>query len=131
MLRTRPSRGHKWTEIPDSSRLLVSRKRCRICNAFYGKLVERDGKVFLAKQVLHHLIARRFLEERGIDAHRPGNLYSICSNCHGRTQGFEEALFRGDLLTFLQGSKRIGLPVEKIVQFALSVGLKEFQGLFK
>lgn len=88
-----------------------------------------DGKVYLAKQVIHHLLSRRFLEGRGINPHRVGNLLSICQRDHGKTQGFEACLFRGDVLGFLQGCNRIGLPIDKIVRFAVSVGLNEFQGV--
>ena len=130
MIRTKPNRSGPWSEIPDSARLIVSRKKCSICGSTYGKLCVVEGKVYLAKQAIDHLIARRFLEARGIDPHRIGNLLSVCRRCHALKVGFEARLFAGDVIGFLQGIQQAGYPVHKVVQFALSVGLQEF-GSFK
>lgn len=78
-------------------------------------------------QHIHHLLPRRFLNQRGIYEHDPSNLYSICEVCHGRAKVYEDCLFRGDVVGFLQGMNRIGFPVNKILAFARSVGLMEFE----
>lgn len=128
MLQVKQNITGPWSEIPHSNRLLVTRKRCAVCGAIYGKLRAHNGKVYLAKEAIDHLLARRFLEARGIDPHRIGNLLSTCIHCHGLKVGFEERLFAGDVLGFLQGIKCAGYPVDKVVRFAVSVGLVEFSG---
>lgn len=129
MRRPRVKREGEWTEIPAANRAIVSRRHCSICGLAYGKLAQVDGKFLVPKQVIHHFLSRRFLESRGIkQIHHCWNLYSICSSDHGRMLAIEDRLFRGDVFGFLQGCKQVGLPVEKIVRFALRVGLDEFSG---
>ena len=128
MLRVKPDRTGPWSEIPDSARLIVSRKKCSVCGAKYGKLTAVSTlSIVLPKQAIDHLLPRRFLEGRGINPHRTGNLLSVCASCHGKKVAFEERLFAGDTLGFLQGIKQAGYPVEKVIRFALSVGLVEFK----
>ena len=129
MLQSKTDRSGPWTEIPDSARLIVSRKKCSICGAKYGKLTAVSTlSIVLSKQAIDHLLPRRFLEGRGINPHRTGNLLSVCLVCHGKKVAFEERIFAGDTLGFLQGLNQAGYPVEKVIRFALSVGLKEFGG---
>lgn len=128
MLKTKVSRPGKFTGIPESTRSKVSRKRCSICGAKYGKLFFDEGKLQVWRPLEHieHLIPRRWLEERGLPEHHPKNLLSVCQVCHGKAKVPEDRLYQGDLLGFLQAMKTTGFPVEKIVAFAVSVGLTEF-----
>lgn len=128
MLKTKVTRSGKWTGIPESTRRKVSRKRCSICRAKYGKLFFDKGKFEVWRPVEHieHLIPRRWLEERGLPEHDPKNLISVCQVCHGKAKAPEDRLYQGDVFGFLQGMKWAGFPVEKIVAFAVSIGWKGF-----
>lgn len=97
----------------------VSRERCSLwtCGKEY---------TFLRTEHIHHLLPRRWLNERGIYEHSPMGLLSVCERCHGRARVHEDCLFRGDLVGFMQGMNQIGFPVDRIRAFARSVGLMEF-----
>ena len=129
MRRPRVKREGQWTEIPAANRAIVSRAHCSICGLRYGVLAEVDNCLIVPKQIIHHFLSRRFLESRGIaEIHHAWNLFSMCSRCHGRTIVPEDRLFRGDVFGFLQSARQIGLPIDRIVRFALRVGLTEFGG---
>ena len=133
MLKTNVERKGQFTPIPRFIRKQVTRSHCQLqnCGLAYGKIFKDvHGKLRNPKQCLHHLISRRFLAEHGIYEHHPTNLLSICSSpCHGKLLKIEDRLFQGDVIGFLSGMKQCGVPIEKVVHFALSVGLKEFGGL--
>lgn len=117
MHRGRVERKGKFTPIPAAARKRAGRKKCSVCFASYD---------WLRLQHIHHLIPRRWLEEQGFYEHGGNNLLSVCNECHGKVKVYEDMLYRGDVFGFLQGMKVIGFPVAAVVDFALSIGLKEF-----
>ena len=131
MLKNDVTRKGKFTPIPRFIRKQVSRNHCEVCGRVYGKLY-RNGVTFRLnnpKQHIEHLIPRRWLEEHGIYEHHVSNLLSVCNYCHAPKAKLEDRLYQGDVLSYLQGLSRLGYPVGKVVKFAVSVGLKEFQGV--
>jgi 5-methylcytosine-specific restriction endonuclease McrA len=127
MLRTKNiKRKGKFTAIPKAMRKEAHRDECQVCKLPYSVINGSDGEWLIYCEHLDHLIPRRFLNEHGIFEHAQANIYSVCQFCHGKKKGFEDRLFHGDLLSYLQGLRSIGYPVERVVAFALSVGLKEF-----
>lgn len=133
MLKHPVKRRGKWTEIPSYLRKRTQTKYCRVCSVDYGAMRARlrtdSFACQRATEHIDHLIPRRWLEERGVNPHQTNNLLSVCGSCHGRKKTFEDRLFRGDALGWLQGLRQLGYPVDRIVNFALSVGLEEFKGL--
>lgn len=127
MRRPSPERTGKFTAIPAPHRMKAHRKKCQVCGQAYDKILSWvNGGVIVLNEHIHHLIPRRWLNEHGIFEHSMENLLSICNYCHGKAKVIEDCLWHGDLLGFLSGMRRINFPVEKIVAFALSVGLEEF-----
>jgi hypothetical protein len=122
----------EFTKIPHKMWQAVKRHRCQIegCHAVYGTLKQYEWsakQLILVKQAIHHLLPRRWLNERGIYEHHLKGLLSICGYCHGRAKVAEDRLFVADLMGFMEGMHSIGFPTRKIAAFAVSVGLKEFQ----
>jgi hypothetical protein len=131
MLKTDVDRGTGWTQIPRYIRAQVKRSKCQICGRPYGKVYCLPGnKIVHPKECLHHILSRRFLAMHGIFEHHPTNLLSICSApCHVRLLKVEDRLFQGDVIGFLTGNKQLGIDPQWIIKFAVSVGLKEFDGV--
>ena len=130
MLKNEVRREGLFTQIPKYVRKQVLRTHCSLCKLRYNQVVTLPGnKIVFPKQVLHHLISRRFLQEHGIYEHHVSNLISICNREHSKLLRIEDRLFQGDVIGFLTGCKMVGIPPERIIKFALSVGLKEFGGL--
>lgn len=129
MLRTEVRRKGNWTKIPAPMRMKAHRKKCQVCDKPYERFHSINGTVLYYSEAIDHLVPRRWLNEHGIYEHFQQNLLSVCTVCHGKKKGFEDRLFQGDLFGYLQGLRSIGYPVERVVAFALSVGLKEFGGL--
>jgi hypothetical protein len=132
MLKHDVERRGAFNHIPRYIRVQVTRRSCQIptCGRGYGRVFcEAGNKIKHPRQVIHHLIPRRWLEEHGIFEHYPSGLLSICQYCHGRMKPAEDRLYQGDVIGFLTICKNAGLPVERIVKFALSIGIKEFGGL--
>jgi hypothetical protein len=126
--------GGAFTRIPNSVRRQVSRPRCAICGRQYNRvfaLTDNCGrqKIRYPRQILDHLIPRRFLNQHGIFEHHVLNMLSVCQYDHAPKAKLEDRLYQGDVLSYLQGLKKLNYPVEKVVKFALSVGLKEFAGV--
>jgi hypothetical protein len=87
-----------------------------------------DDKTFMkTTQHLDHLLPRRWLDSQGINPHQVANMLSVCGSCHGKKKGFEDRLFRGDVVGWLWGLRSIGYPINTVVNFALSVKLKGFE----
>ena len=82
-----------------------------------------DIAFVVLNEVIHHLLARRWCDEHGIDPHAVANLISICQLCHGRANRIEDKLWTGDLVGFMREMRRINFPVDRIVAFAASAGL--------
>jgi hypothetical protein len=123
------SRG-KFTRIPNYVRRQVNRTACEVCHREYGRAYTvEQGKIRYPKQILEHLIPRRWLHEHGIYSHHPLGMISACQYCHAPKAKLEDRLYQGDVLSYLQGLKKLNYPVSKVIHFALSVGLKEFGGL--
>ena len=131
MLKNDVTRKGAFTPIPRFIRKQVTRSACQVCGHGYGKIYMKDAtsKICLPKQHIEHLIPRRWLHEHGVYEHHPTNLLSVCNLCHAPKAKLEDRLYQGDVLSYLQGLKKLNYPVEKVVHFALSVGLKEFGGL--
>jgi ribosomal protein S14 len=130
MLKTPVNRVGKWTEIPKHERSKAERRTCTICGSYYGQMKRYNiGRAWVkVRQVLDHMIPRRWLEEHGIYAHSWEGLCSICQVCHGKKKGFEDRLFQGDVYSFLQGLRSMNYPVERVLALAKSLNLKEFEG---
>lgn len=131
MLHTEVKRTGKFTQIPKNVRRQVVRRNCQVCGRLYNRVYAVTDscsrqKIRFPKQVIDHLIPRRWLNAHGIFEHHVSNLLSVCNYCHGPKAKLEDRLYQGDVLSYLQGLKRLHYPVEKVVAFALSVGLKEF-----
>ena len=130
MLKNEVSRKGKFTPIPKFIRRQVNRMNCGVCGRVYGRIFQNsEGKLVNPKQHIEHLIPRRWLHEHGIYEHHPTNMLSVCNYCHAPKAKLEDRLYQGDVLSYLQGLKRLNYPVEKVIRFAVSVGLKEFGGL--
>ena len=126
MRHPRPKRVGAFTAIPAPARMKAHRKSCQVCHQRYEKIATpidvTDKPLVVLNEVIHHLLARRWCEEQGIDPHAIENLISICQLCHGRANRIEDRLWHGDFVGFLTEMRRINFPVERIVQFAASVG---------
>jgi hypothetical protein len=131
MLKARQTRDGEWTPIPPRLRKEAKRKKCSVCRVHYGFVrfdADTSGevrKIIRAKEAIHHLIPRRYLESRGVDPHYPLNLISICNECHGKTKVAEDRLFSGDLIGWLREMARINMPMDRIFQVASSLHLTE------
>lgn len=131
MLKTKVQREGAFTPIPKSVRKKCERKACEICSAVYGSMRCKEGRVdrlIWVVEHLHHLLARRWLVERGIDPHVEANFISVCAECHGKCKKAEDRLFQGDVFAFLSELKQVGIPIDRVVRFASAVGLAEFSG---
>jgi hypothetical protein len=130
VLRNEVTRKGDFTPIPRYIRSQVNNYFCAICGREYGRIytIEKN-KIRYPKQHIEHLIPRRFLAEHGIFEHHVQNLLSTCQYCHAPKAKLEDRLYQGDVLSYLQGLKRLHYPVGRIVRFALSIGLKEFGGV--
>jgi hypothetical protein len=128
MLKNPVTRKGAFTPIPKYIRRQVTRTRCSICFQPYNRVYTIGHGVRLPKQVIHHLIPRRWLNQHGIHEHHVLGLISICQFCHGQLKPAEDRLFNADTLGFLQINKRAGIDPERIIKFALSVGLAHFRG---
>lgn len=53
------------------------------------------------REAIHHLIPRRWLQQRHLDPHLEVNLISICQSDHARCLWVETLLFAGDVYGFL------------------------------
>lgn len=130
MLKNEVTRRGSFTPIPGYIRRQVTRTQCYICGHFYGQVYTMEpNKIRYPKQHIEHLIPRRWLHEHGIYEHHILNLLSVCNFCHAPKAKLEDRLYQGDVLSYLQGLKKLNYPVQKVIHFALSVGLKEFGGL--
>ena len=131
MLKATGPRQGRWTAIPPRLRREAKRKKCGACGVKYG-FVRFDTvgtgvrKIIRARQAIHHLIPRRYLESRGVDPHYPLNLISICTECHGKTKLAEDRLFSGDLLGWMAEMKRARMPMQRILKVAYNLQLSEF-----
>lgn len=130
MLKTDVNRKGAFTPIPHFIRKQVSRGACQVCGHRYGQVYTLEAnKIRYPKQHIEHLIPRRWLAEHGIYEHHIFNLLSVCNFCHAPKAKLEDRLYQGDVLSYLQGLKKLNYPVEKVIHFAVSVGLKEFSGV--
>ena len=130
MLKNEVNRRGSFTPIPRFIRKQVSACSCAVCGRQYGRIyMVEHGKIRNPKQHIEHLIPRRWLHEHGIYEHHPTNMLSVCNYCHAPKAKLEDRLYQGDVLSYLSGLKKLNYPVEKVVRFALSVGLKEFGGV--
>jgi hypothetical protein len=127
------SRGES-TAIPKYIRRQIVRQNCQICLHRYNQVfVEADclshevRKIHFPRQIIHHLIPRRWLNEHNYFEHHTSNLLSICMRCHSKFQSAEDRLYQGDLIGFLTRNKQCGIDPQRIIKFALSIGLKEFE----
>lgn len=121
----------RFTPIPASERKKAYRKNCQCCGSRYGQIRCWDDKesAFMAvRQVLDHMIPRRWLSEHGIYEHDHRGLLSICTRCHGRKKKLEDRLYQGDTLSFMEGLKAIGYPLDKLLRFVSLIGIKELDG---
>jgi len=128
MARPRPIRIGDFTAIPAPARMKAHRPNCQVCGQKYdiisSPFAATDQAFIIVDEVIHHLLARRWCMEQGIDPHDIANLISICQVCHGRANRIEDRLWRGDIVGFMTEMRRINFPVERIVAFAASVALK-------
>jgi hypothetical protein len=117
--------------MPPAIRKAARRRQCQVCASAYGSLRafrSTDDKTFMKiVQHIDHLLPRRWLESQGIDPHQKKNLLSVCGSCHGKKKGFEDRLFAGDFIGWLSGLRTVNYPVNDIINFALSIGLKQFE----
>jgi hypothetical protein len=117
-----------YTPIPKYVRRQVTRSHCQICLQPYGRVYKLGKGIRCPRQHIEHMISRRYLHQHGINCHHPQILLSVCQHC-GIPKALEDRLYQGDVLSFLQGLSRLGYPVARVVRFAASVGLKEFEGV--
>ena len=128
MLKTEVHRKGAFTPIPKYIRKQVTRKSCAICLMPYNRVYTMGKGLRYPRQVIHHLLPRRWMNQHGIHEHHVTGLISICQFCHGQLKPAEDRLFQGDTFGFLQINKRAGIDPERIIKFALSVGLAHFRG---
>ena len=131
MLKATGPRQGRWTGMPPRLRREAKRKKCSVCRIAYGFVrFDQRGmgikKVIRAKEHIHHLIPRRYLEDRHRDPHFPLNLISICAECHGKMKLAEDRLFSGDLFGWLSEMRRIQMPLNRIYEVARKLTLVEF-----
>lgn len=130
MLKNEVTRAGRFTPIPAYIRKQVSASKCAICGRQYGRVFTLEqNKIRCPKQAIEHLIPRRWLNEHGIYEHHLMNMLSVCNYCHAPKAKLEDRLYQGDVLSYLQGLKRLNYPIEKVIRFAVSVGLREFGGI--
>jgi hypothetical protein len=130
VLKNEVNRPGDFTRIPDYVRRQVVKTNCQICYQPYNRVYTIERNVIrLPKQHIEHLIPRRWLNEHGIFEHHVLNLLSVCNYCHGGKLKYEDRLYQGDVLSFLQGLKKMNYPVKRVVRFAESLGLREFSGI--
>jgi hypothetical protein len=128
MRRPAQKREGQWTEMPVYVRKRAHRLKCQVCHRTYGTIRCRLSltRFMLLREHIDHLIPRRWLKAHGINPHQANNLISVCGSCHGQKLGFENKFFHSDLYGYLSGLRSLNYPVSQVINFALSVGLKEF-----
>jgi hypothetical protein len=128
MLRHPVKREGKFTPIPKHERAKADRRTCACCGSYYGQLKRFNvGRAWVqVKQILDHIIPRRWLEKHGIYEHDARGLVSICQVCHGKKKTLEDRLYQGDVFSFLDGLKKMNYPMERVLAFTRLLGLKEF-----
>lgn len=115
--------------IPRTLRDEAHRTRCEACGREYGEFVRTKRRVVRLKEVLDHLLPRRWLLNFKLSPNVVPNLISICNSCHPQKITAENALFEGDAMTYVLELRRLHWPSEVIRKAALFYGLKEIVSL--
>jgi hypothetical protein len=130
MYRPRPERKGRFTPMSRAVRIAAHRSACEVCGKTYqtleASLPGQDNPFRYYEEAIHHLLARRWCEENGITPHDSRNLVSCCDGCHAKATAAEDRLWHGDVIGFLMEMRALNFPVKRIVDFAVSVGLKTF-----
>lgn len=100
---SRIEREGDWTDIPGPIYYRSKRLLCSLCGRKYGSIrTGIHGDVMMeVREAIHHLIPRRWLQQRHLDPHLEVNLISICQSDHARCLRVETLLFAGDVYGFL------------------------------
>lgn len=128
MLKNSVNRAGKFTPIPKHEREKAKRRTCQICGSYYGqmKCYVYGRKWVMVRQVLDHMIPRRWLEEHGIYEHDHRGLLSICNVCHGKKLPLEDRLYQGDVFAFMEGLKKMSYPIDRLLRFTSLIGIAQY-----
>jgi rubredoxin len=114
--------------MPAYIRKRAHRDKCSVCGWKYQTMRGYGRQKFeMVTEHIDHLIPRRWLESHGINPHQGNNLFSVCGSCHGKKKTIEDELFYANIVGWLGGLRQLGYPVPQVINFAISVGLKEFE----
>jgi 5-methylcytosine-specific restriction endonuclease McrA len=105
-------RGAKWLDVAEQTRAR-DQYLCVPCGALTKS----------RKHSVDHIIPFRLMVQWGLDPNQPDNLVTTCGSCHGKKQGFEDRLIRGDVVGFLRGLVSIHYPLDRIRAACALAGL--------